>query len=154
MGRADQTVEVWVGGEPAAAGNPLPVTNPAGVGGLTDAELRATPVKVDDDATQAAIAALLTTAGTATSTADNTVTNASEAILAANANRKGAVIQVVSGGNARVRLDGGTAAPGNGTQLTAGGPALVLSMPFCPQGAITAIREGGSDAVIHVTEIV
>lgn len=225
--QADEKVEIYADGSAVGTGHPLPVSPVAGgAGGLTDAELRATPVKVDDDATQTllgtidghvdgvegvlgttadaavdtdttgsasgklrGIVKLLvnllsrwpaalgangglkiegvasgtvvpvsvasnTTAGTATSTADNTVTNASEEVLAANANRKAAIIQVVSGGNARVRLDGGTATTSNGVQLISGGPALVVSMPYCPTGAITAIREGGTDAVVHVTEIV
>ena len=94
------------------------------------------------------------TTGTATATADNTVTNVSETILASNASRKAAIIQVVSGGNLRVRLDGGVATASNGTQLTAGGPPLVISTPYIVTGAITGIREGGTDSVVHVTEIV
>lgn len=140
---ADDKVEIC-----SSAADPVhvAVTGSVATGGLTDAQLRASavPVSVATD----------TSAGTATSTADNTVTNASETVLAANANRKAAIIQVVSGGNARVRLDGGTATTSNGIQLAAGGPPLVISMPYCPQGAITAIREGSTDAVVHVTEIV
>jgi hypothetical protein len=92
------------------------------------------------------------TAGVATHTADNTVTNASEAILAANVDRKAAIIQVVSGGNARVAI-GVTATTTLGVQLAAGGPPLILQAPFCPTVAINAIREGASDAVIQVVEI-
>lgn len=59
-GEADSSVEVWNEAGPVAAGNPLVVSPVAGgAGGLTDAELRATPVKVDDDATQAVLASLL-----------------------------------------------------------------------------------------------
>lgn len=82
MGKPDQTVEVWVDGEPADAGNPLPVTNPAGVGGLTDAELRATPVKVDDDATQA-----LLTAAAVAATPASAVAQVADATLVAGACR-------------------------------------------------------------------
>lgn len=223
--QADEKVELYADGAAVGSGHPLPVSPVAGgAGGLTDTELRATPVKVDDDATQTllgtidghvdgletvlgatgdaavdtdttgtasgklrGIVKLLvnllsrwpaalgsggglkvdgsgtalpvsiatdTTAGTATSSADNTVTNASETILASNANRKSAIIQVVSGGNLRVRLDGSAATTSNGIQLIAGGPALIINMPYCPTGNITAIREGSVDGVVHVTEIV
>lgn len=92
--------------------------------------------------------------GTPTHTPDNSVTNVSETILSANANRKAAYIQVVSGGNARVTIDGQTATPTLGIQVVAGGPPLTLSSPFCGVADIKAIREGATDAVIQVVEIV
>lgn len=90
---------------------------------------------------------------TATHTADNTVTNASETILAANSARKGLIIQNVdSSDNVRVNLAGATATVTNGIQL-APGQSITLMMPACPTNAITAIREGSADTTVHVVEI-
>lgn len=94
-----------------------------------------------------------TTAGTATSSTDNTVTNASEVVLPANADRKAAIFQVVSGGALRLRLDGTNATTTNGIRLAAGDAPLVIEAPYCPTGDIKAIRESGVDGVLHVTEI-
>lgn len=92
------------------------------------------------------------TAITATHTADNTVTNASETILAANAARKGIIIQNTNAAeNARIRLDGGVATTTTGLQLKPGA-SITLTPPTLPKGAITAIREGATDTTIHVVE--
>lgn len=91
------------------------------------------------------------TGPTSTHTADNTVTNASETILAANTARKGFIIENVSANNVRVNLAGATATTTNGLRL-AENQVLTMLDPFCPKGAITAIREGASDAVLHVVE--
>lgn len=90
---------------------------------------------------------------TSTHTADNTVTNASETLLAANDARKGAIIQNTHGSeNVRVRLDGGAATTTNGIQIRPGG-LLTLSTPNCPKTAITGIREGSVDVTVHVVEL-
>src|SRR5690242_18004651 len=76
-GQADD-VEIWVGGHPVAAGNPVPTAPQAGgSGGLTDTELRATPVKVDDDATQAALASILAALADGTLRGTVTITDGS-----------------------------------------------------------------------------
>lgn len=46
MGAADHTVEIYVDDSPASTGNPVPVTGSVSTGGVTDAELRATPLPV------------------------------------------------------------------------------------------------------------
>lgn len=90
---------------------------------------------------------------TSTHTADNTVTNASETLLAANDNRKGCLIQNTHASeNVRVRLDGGVATTTNGIQIRPGG-LLSLSTPNCPKTAITGIREGSADVTVHVVEL-
>lgn len=89
---------------------------------------------------------------TATHTADNTVTSASETLLAANTSRKGCILQNTHATESvRVRLDGGTATTTSGMQLKAGA-TLALTTPTCPTNAITAIREGSSDVTVHVVE--
>lgn len=89
---------------------------------------------------------------TATHSADNTVTNASETLIAANDNRKGLLIQNTHASeNARIRLDGGVATTTSGMQLKAGA-TLSLMPPVLPKNAITAIREGAADTTIHVVE--
>jgi hypothetical protein len=87
---------------------------------------------------------------TATHTADNTISNASESVLAANTSRVGFIIQNVGTTNVRVNLAGSTATTTNGLQLT---PGQVLQMfGKVPTGAITAIREGAADGTLHVVE--
>lgn len=92
-------------------------------------------------------------APTVTHTADNIVTNASEVILAANTARKGMIIQNTDAlNNVRVNLAGTDATTTNGIQIKPG-QALTLTRPNCPTGAIKAIREGATDAVVHVVEL-
>lgn len=87
---------------------------------------------------------------TAAHSADNSITNASETILAANTSRIGFIIQNVGTTNARVNLAGATATTTNGLQIT---PGQVIQMfGRVPTNAITAIREGASDATLHVVE--
>lgn len=88
---------------------------------------------------------------TATHTADNTVTNASETLLAANTARKGFIIQNTHATEkVRIRLDGGVATTTNGLQL---GPGASIEMTLpCSTAAITGIREGASDVTVHVVE--
>lgn len=89
---------------------------------------------------------------TATHTADNTVTSASEVILAANAARKGFIIQNVDDtDNVRVRLAGSAATITNGLQIKPSG-SLTMMDPGCYKGEIRAIREGAADTVVHVVE--
>src|SRR5687768_9242189 len=63
------------------------------------------------------------TTGTATATADNTVTNVAEELLAAAATRKSAVIQWISGGNVRVAI-GEAPTTTKGFQLGPGNPVM------------------------------
>lgn len=92
------------------------------------------------------------TAAVATPTADNTITNASETILAANANRRGFLVQNVHATeNARVRVDGTDATTTTGIQLRPG-QTLIMVKPNCPVTAIKAIREGSADTTLHVVE--
>lgn len=80
------------------------------------------------------------TAGTQTNNADITVdgTTGGVTIIAANANRKKAIIQNV--GTANIRVGTGTLTATTGTQLVPGASA-VWEAPFCPTAALKAIRE-------------
>jgi hypothetical protein len=93
--------------------------------------------------------------GTATDTADQTVDNTGGGvtILAANANRRGATVQNTGAATIRVTVDGTAPTTTKGLQLAAGA-VLSLSMPDCPTSAIKAIREGGSNSTVYVSEVV
>lgn len=94
------------------------------------------------------------TTGTPTHTADITVdsTAGGVTLLAANANRKMAIIQNTGTNPMRVSV-GGTPTASNGIQLQ-GGDSLNISAPYIPTGAIKAIREGASNTTAAVLEIV
>lgn len=84
--------------------------------------------------------------------ADNDVSTA-ESIIAANADRKGFLVQNVEadGGEvARVTWDGSTPTATLGAQLRPGA-ALFMEAPFCGVGAVQAIAESGT-VTLHVTE--
>lgn len=84
--------------------------------------------------------------------ADNDVSTA-ETIIAANADRKGFLVQNVEadGGQvARVTWDGSTPTATLGAQLRPGA-ALFMESPFCGVGAVQAIAESGT-VTLHVTE--
>ena len=92
--------------------------------------------------------------GTATHTADATVGAAAGTILAANANRRSAVIQNVHASvSIRVTIDGQTPTSSLGFLLAAG-QSLSLESPGCSKAAIKEIRVGGSDGTVGVTEVV
>lgn len=91
--------------------------------------------------------------GTPSQAADVTVdgTAGGVTVLAANANRKSAVIQNVGSANMRVSV-GGTPTATTGIQLAAG-QTLSLRRPHCPTGAIKAIRESSTSTTASVLEI-
>lgn len=93
------------------------------------------------------------TAGTPAHTADVTVdaTAGGVTLLAANTNRKAAMIQNTGAANMRVSV-GGTPTATNGIQV-APGQVLTLSSPYCPTGAIKAIREGATSTTAAPLEI-
>lgn len=91
--------------------------------------------------------------GTPSQAADVTVdaTAGGVTVLAANVNRKSAVIQNVGSANCRVSV-GGTPTTTNGIQLTPG-QTLTLRRPHCPVGAVKAIRESSTSTSVSVLEI-
>lgn len=92
--------------------------------------------------------------GTAT-TNDDVVVDATAGgvqILAANANRKGFIVQNTSANNIRVAINGAPTAT-KGIQLKAG-ESLSMSAPYCPVGAIKAIREGANSGACAAIEVV
>ena len=90
------------------------------------------------------------TAGTWTNGAQTAVSNAAVSVLAANANRKSAMIQNVGNYTVRVGVSGVTNV--TGYQLVRGA-TLILNMPFCPVQGIYAIREGADDSTVYATEV-
>lgn len=90
-------------------------------------------------------------AGTLTNTADVTVDSTSGGVtaLAANTNRKVAIIQNTGSANIRV---GTTVTTSTGTQLSPGG-YLVLEPPYPVTAAIKAIRESGTNSTVSAAEI-
>lgn len=93
------------------------------------------------------------TAGTSTQPADITVdaTSGGVVLLAANASRKSAVIQNTGAATMRLRIDGDPTTT-RGLQIAAG-QSFNIGMPFCPTGAIKAIREGSTSTTAAVMEI-
>lgn len=73
-------------------------------------------------------------------------------VLAANVNRKGAIIQNTGSANMRVTVNGSAAAANRGIQVPPGG-LLNLSAPFCPTGVVKAIREGGVSTTAAAIEL-
>lgn len=93
-------------------------------------------------------------AGTAADSDDIAVDNTAGGvtILAANANRKSAMIQNVGSANMRVTTDDSAPTATHGKQVGPG-DSLVLSQPNCPTAAVKAIREGASDTTASVSEV-
>lgn len=127
-------------------------TKDFGVGFTTDAVV-ATDAAGTLSAKLRGLVKLASDAGTPTTTADQTVGAASASILAANANRKSAIIQNTGTANARVCIDGVTATASKGLKLVPG-QFITLTAPHVPRSAITAIRESGSDTTVAVVEVV
>lgn len=153
---------------PVDASNPLPVSMSAGVT-LQPGDIELGAVEIKDGASdqRASVTAggeLLVTATdiiptretpaavTIDNIADNDVTTA-ESIIAANADRKGFIVQNVeaSGGQvARVTWDGSTPTAALGVQLVPGA-SLILSQPEAGVAAVQAIAESGT-VTLHATE--
>jgi len=92
------------------------------------------------------------TDGTWADGAQTTVGGTAVQVLAANANRKSAVIQNV--GDEAVRLGPTGVTATSGWVSLAAGAIFVLSQPYCPSVAVFAIREGGADGTVLASEIV
>jgi len=121
-----------------AVGNPMPVVGAVTTDGVTDAELRATPVPVIETSTSTLANGVQTAVGTA-----------AVQVLAANAARKFAIIQNV--GNAAVRVGVAGVTNTTGFRLAAGA-SVVFGMPNVLTGAIFAIREGGVGSTLLAQE--
>lgn len=79
------------------------------------------------------------------------VSSTSVQVLAANPNRKAAIIQCTGAGNARVGASGVTAT--TGMRVKPDGH-VILRTPFCPTNAVFAIREGATDTIVLAMELV
>lgn len=98
----------------------------AASGGLTDTQLRASPIEVQNQG------------GALTDRSIANLSGASEPLMAANANRHYLLIQNISANNMGINLNGGVAAIGTaGTITLAAGGSLEMNFP--PIGAITII---------------
>ena len=89
-------------------------------------------------------------AGTLANGAQTAVSNAAIQVLAANANRKSAIIQNVGTADIRVGIAAVTAITGMKLVPNA---SLLLNMPFCATDAIFAIRDGAVDSTALAQEI-
>lgn len=121
---------------------------PAGAGGLTDAQLRASPVPVSGPLTDTQLRATPLPAPIGGAWTDRSIANltgASQSLMAANANRRHLLIQNVAANNMGVNLAGGAAAIGvAGTiTITPGGYLEIFDYP--PVGAITIIGTANDD---------
>lgn len=74
-------------------------------------------------------------------------------VLAANANRKGALLRNVGTANARVTLDGSTPSATHGLLLKPD-EVLTLDQPYCPTGAVKALRSTSTSTTFSRQEIV
>lgn len=108
-----------------------------------------TPVVISSDQSALTVNASPTTVGTWANGVETVVAAVAISVLAANANRKRAIIQNTGIGNVRVGVTGVTNT--TGTRLTPGG-SLVLEMPYCETNAIFAIREGAVSSTILAQE--
>lgn len=99
------------------------------------------------------ITATLTATGTLTNGAETAVAAVAVQVLAANVNRKSAIIQNVSASpaaNVRVGVAGVTAT--TGVRL-APGDKLILEMPYVPTQALFAIRETAVSGTVFAMEV-
>lgn len=120
----DYAVELVLDGTDVSAATPLPVTV-AGNTAATAAD--GTDITVDG------------TAGGVT-------------VLAANTNRKSALIQNTGAATMRVTTDGTAPTATHGKQVAAGN-ALVLSSPNCPTVVVKAIRESSTSTTANASEV-
>ena len=108
-----------------------------------------TPVVIASD--QASIpVAVGATAGTLNNGAQTAVAGAAVSILAANANRRTAIIQNV--GAATIRVGAAAVTNVTGIQLVAGA-TLILESPYVATNQIFAIREGAIDSTAFTAEV-
>jgi len=128
----------------AAAVGAAPAGDPVLQGGSDGAVVRV--IKLDTPGRQDTFDS---TTGTLANGAETAVSNVAVSVLAANANRKVAIVQNVGNLTARIGVAGVTAA--TGIQLVAGA-TLVLEPPYVVTGAIFAIRET-ADTTVFATEI-
>lgn len=90
--------------------------------------------------------------GTATNGVQvSTAGAAAVSILAANANRKSALITNISVATVRIGVSGVTTTTGIGRLLP--GEIMVLTMPYCPDEELFMIREGAVNGTVLVSEV-
>lgn len=89
-------------------------------------------------------------AGTLANGAETAVAGSAVQVLASNSSRKTAIIQNTGLANVRIGISGVTATTG---MRIAPGDMILFDMPFCPTGAIFAIREGSISSIVLAQEI-
>ena len=151
--RVAGTVDVT--GSTVNVAEPVTVDGTVNVGNTPDVHVTNTPnVAVtnvpDVHVTNTPTVAVQESAGALGNGAQTVVGAAAVQICAANANRKMLVVQNVGAANVRVGVVG--VAANTGIQLVPG-QSLTFSMPDCPQAAIYAIREGGTDSTVTCVEV-
>jgi hypothetical protein len=109
-------------------------------GGLTDAELRATPVPVEQD-----------TPGTLSAGVQVSATGTAGTLIAANANRKQLIVQNIDTAE-YARIGIATVTTTTGIRIGPGA-TLILDSPYCPTALIQCIREGSTSLTLLVSEI-
>ena len=73
-------------------------------------------------------------------------------LLAANPDRKSALIQNVGVADMRVTTDGSAPTATHGKLVPAGG-SLSLSSPYCPVGSVKAIRTGATSTTANASQV-
>lgn len=116
-----------------------------------------TALGANTDGLEAALATLhadMNDGGVATTSDDIAVdaTAGGVLLLAANADRKGFIVQNTGANAIRVSI-GSNAVANHGIQLAAGA-SLAMSAPKCPTGVIKAIREGANSSTASRIEVV
>lgn len=96
-------------------------------------------------------AALEFAGGTLQNGAETAVADTAVQVIAASTSRKAVLVQNTGPANVRIGTSGVTLT--TGFRLAAG-ELRVLTMPFCPQNAIYAIREGALDSTVFAAEVV
>lgn len=127
------------------------------IGHVDGVEGKLDVLHADVDGLEAALATLhadMNDGGVATTSDDIAVdaTAGGVVLLAANADRKGFIVQNTGANAIRVSI-GSNAVANHGIQLAAGA-SLAMSAPKCPTGVIKAIREGANSSTASRIEIV
>lgn len=127
-----------------------PVVGQAGVqggSGAVSANTQRVVVATDQTSIPVTTAAV---AGTLANGAETAVAGSAVQVLAANASSKVRFIQNTGVANVRVGVTGVTAT--TGIRLTPGS-MVIFEMPYCPQAALFAIREGATSSTVLAQEI-
>lgn len=143
------SVEVCQGTDPWVVSGTVSVNEPVTVDGTVAVSNFPVSVEVSNDVGNPLPVTYPT--GTLSNGAQTAVAAAAVQVLAANTNRKAALIQNVGLANVRVGVSG--VATTTGFRLVPG-QIVILEMPFVPTQAVFAIREGAISSTVLAMEIV